>query len=61
MKKLNVIFSDAMREFYHYYGNDKSIMSSFYVFDNIKDLRIENEALTFGEKHQGMGKLGNIN
>lgn len=56
--ELNVIFPDAMRKFYHYYGNDNSIMSSFYVFDKIEDIRIENEALTFGKKHQNMGRLG---
>lgn len=57
-KELNVIFPDAMRKFYHYYGNDKNIMSSFYIFDSINDIRIENEALTFGETHQNMGRLG---
>lgn len=57
-KQLGVIFPDAMREFYHHFGNDIKVMSSFYIFDNINEIRIENEALTFGEKHQGIGRLG---
>lgn len=57
-KELGVIFPDAMKEFYQHFGNDTKVMSSFYIFDNINDIRIENDALTFGEKHQGMGRLG---
>lgn len=57
-KELGIIFPDAMREFYQHFGNDKNVMSSFYIFDNINEIRIENDALTFGEKHQGMGRLG---
>lgn len=57
-KELGIIFPDAMRTFYQHFGNDKKVMSSFYIFDNINEIKIENEALTFGEKHQGMGRLG---
>ena len=55
---LGIVFPDAMREFYQHFGNDRKVMSSFYIFDSIDEIRIENEALTFGEKHQGMGRLG---
>lgn len=57
-KELGVEFPDAMKEFYQHFGNDIEVMSSFYIFDNINEIRIENEALTFGEKHEGMGRLG---
>ena len=56
-KELGVLFPDAMRAFYKHFGNDIKVMSSFYVFDSVNEIRIENEALTFGEKHQGMGRL----
>ena len=54
-KELGVIFPDAMKEFYKHFGNDKEVMSSFYIFDDLSEIRIENGALTFGEKHEGMG------
>lgn len=57
-KELGVIFPDAMKEFYKHFGNDKEVMSSFYIFDDLSEIRIENGALTFGEKHEGMGRLG---
>lgn len=55
---LGIVFPDAMREFYQHFGNDRKVMTSFYIFDSINEIRIENEALTFGEKHQGIGRLG---
>ena len=57
-QELGVVFPDAMKLFYQYFGNDIEVMNSFYIFDKINDIRIENDALTFGEKHQGMGRLG---
>lgn len=57
-KELGVTFPDAMKDFYQHFGNDKDVMSSFYILDNLNEIRIENEALTFGKKHQGMGRLG---
>lgn len=55
---LGVVFPDSMVDFYRHFGNDKKMLKSFYVFDDISEIRIEKEALTFGEKHQGMGRLG---
>ena len=57
-KELNVEFPQSMTEFYIHFGNDEDVLSSFYVFDKIEDVRIENEAITFGEKHQNIGRLG---
>lgn len=57
-EELNVIFPQSMTEFYLHFGNDKEVLSSFYVFDSIEDIKIEYDAVSFGEKHEGMGRLG---
>ncbi len=57
-RELNVKFPPAMVEFYTHFGNDKEVLSSFYVFDTVENIRIEYDALCFGEKHEGMGRLG---
>lgn len=57
-KELNVKFPSGMVEFYTHFGNDEEVLSSFYVFDKVKDIRIEYDAVTFGEKHEGLGRFG---
>lgn len=57
-RALNVKFPQAMVEFYTHFGNDEDVLSSFYVFDKVKDIRIEYDAVSFGEKHEGIGRLG---
>lgn len=56
--ELNVKFPQSMIDFYIHFGNDKDVLSSFYVLDNVEDIRIENEVVIFGEKHEGIGCLG---
>lgn len=57
-KELKVKFPQAMVEFYIYFGNDEEVLSSFYVFDKVRDIRIEYDAVSFGEKHERYGRLG---
>lgn len=59
-KECGVNFPKAMNIFYSYFGNDKRVLTSYYEFDEIEDIRIENNALTFGYNHQGNGRLGII-
>jgi len=57
-KELGVSFPKGMNEFYEYYGNDKNILNAYYLFRNIEDISIEEEALVFGCTDQGIAKLG---
>ena len=57
-KELGVEFPEGMKEFFQHFGYDTEVMSSFYVFDRVDEIRIEHDALIFGEKHEGMGRLG---
>lgn len=57
-KELSVEFSQSMIEFYTHFGNDNEVLTSFYVLDKVEDICIENDAVIFGEKHEGMGRLG---
>lgn len=57
-KECNVSFPEAMIDFYIHFGNDDKILSAYYLFDKIEDIKVEKEALTFGYKHQENGRLG---
>lgn len=57
-KELGIIFPESIKEFYHYYGNDKIVKTADYVFDDINDIRIEDNALCFGYYNQGGSRLG---
>lgn len=57
-KELKVEFPLEFVEFYTHFGNDEEVLSSFYIFDKIEDIEIEYDALCFGEKHEGIGRLG---
>lgn len=57
-KELGIKFSECFKEFYHYYGNDKVVMNADYLFDNIEDIVIEENALCFGYVEQRGARLG---
>lgn len=57
-KQCVVSFPEAMFDFYLHFGNDRKVLSSYYIFDEITNVRVENSALTFGYKHQGSARLG---
>lgn len=57
-KECGVNFPKALKSFYLYFGNDKRVLTSYYEFDEIEDIRIEKNALTFGYNHQRNGRLG---
>lgn len=57
-KILNCIFPDSMKEFYHYYGENKEILTSYYIFDTLDEICIKNEGLVFGRNHQGINEIG---
>lgn len=49
-KELNVEFPQSMIQFYTHFGNDDEVLTSFYVWDKVEDIRIENDAVSFWEK-----------
>lgn len=55
---LGVKCPQSMVEFYTHFGNDTEVLSAFYLFDKVEDIKIEYDAIVFGEKHEGMGRLG---
>lgn len=57
-KRLGIAFPEAMVDFYEYYGNNKEVLNSFYIFDTLNEICIENNALTFGYTHQYQSRLG---
>lgn len=57
-KEFNIIIPDPIYDFYKYFGNDSELLRAFYIFDEMEDIRIENDALTFGYTHQYGGRLG---
>jgi len=57
-KEFNINIPEPIFDFYRYYGNDNELLRAFYIFDEMEDIRIENEALTFGYTHQYSARLG---
>lgn len=57
-KEFNIDIPEPIYDFYKYFGNDSEFLRAFYIFDEVEDIRIENDALTFGYTHQYSGRLG---
>lgn len=57
-KEFNIHIPDPIYDFYRYYGNDRELLRAFYIFDEMEDICIENDALTFGYTHEYGGRLG---
>lgn len=57
-KELGIVFPEAFKEFYHYYGNDMIVKRQEYLFDDIDSVKIEDNILCFGYYNQGGERIG---
>lgn len=57
-EELGVKFPESMKMFYHFFGNDRKMMTSYYFFESLDEIRIENNALMFGYTRRDDGRLG---
>ena len=57
-KQLGVTMPKSMSCFYEIYGNDSDVMNSYYIFEKLENICIEDNALVFGYTHQKAEKIG---
>lgn len=58
-EELGYKISDGLKVFYHYYGNDSSVLNGeYYIFDTIDKVQIEKDALCFANTKKEHVRIG---